>query len=437
MREFSQFYIHDPDFAAKLTGWAQNFQAACLLHSNGYRKKLTGPWVRHTYDLIAGVGEIGSFGFSQSALSGTLDAFIESSRDWLFGHLSYDLKNQIENLVSGHPDHIDFPLLHFFIPRYVFMLKGKILKVGRHPYHDGPGDISAIVDEILDMPFPSMKRTFTGKIRSVMSKKDYLEAVTGIKDQIQRGNIYEMNLCQEFFSTGADIDPAVTWLQLIAESPTPFSCFYRLNEKFLLCASPERFIKKTGSKIVSQPIKGTAPRGNTPETDLAAMKQLAADQKERSENIMITDLVRNDLSRIATRGSVRVNELCGIYPYPRLLQMQSDISARLRPGISFASIINSTFPMGSMTGAPKIRSMEIIEHFEKTRRGLYSGSVGYITPRMDFDMNVVIRSLQYNRSASYLSFMVGGAITAGSEPEKEYQECMLKAGAIMKVLQHG
>jgi para-aminobenzoate synthetase component I len=436
MREFSQFHIGDPlDFTGRLTGWAQDFQVACLLHSNGYRKKLTGPWMRHTYDLIAGVGVIGSYGLNQSGLNGSLDGFIEASSDWLFGHLSYDLKNRIERLVSGHPDHIDFPLLHFFIPRYVFILNGNTLEVGRHPEYDNDRAIPGILGEILDRPLPLMEKAFPGEIRSVMSKQDYLEAVTGIKDHIQKGNIYETNFCQEFFSTGADIDPAGTWLQLIAESPTPFSCFYRLNEKFLLCASPERFLKKTGNKIISQPIKGTWPRGSTPESDRAAMRQLAADRKERAENIMITDLVRNDLSRIATRGSVRVNELCGVYPFPRLLQMQSDISASLRPGISFTGIIKSTFPMGSMTGAPKIRSMEIIEQFEKTRRGLYSGSVGYISPRKDFDLNVVIRSLQYNRAASFLSFMVGGAITAGSTPENEYLECMLKAGAIMKVLQ--
>lgn len=437
MREFSHFHINDPvNFPGKLAAWAQNFPVACVLHSNDYRKKLLGPMSRHTYDLIAGAGILDHYGIDEPSPLSSLDRFIDGSKDWLFGHLGYELKNHIEDLVSDHPDFLDFPLLHFFIPRYVFIQEEETLKIGWHKEYDSKRKIADLMTEIDNWPVPAMDRPFSGKISSVLSREDYLGAVAGIKDHIQKGDIYELNFCQEFYSAGAEIDAAATWLKLIAESPVPFSCFYRLNDKYLLCASPERFLKKSGDKIISQPIKGTYPRGNTPGQDREAMKLLACDPKERAENIMITDLVRNDLSRIACRGSVRVNELCGVYPFPRVLQMQSDISASLRPGASFTDIINSTFPMGSMTGAPKVRSMEIIEQYEKTRRGLYSGSVGYITPEMDFDFNVVIRSLQYNRASSYLSFMVGGAITSQSIPEKEYSECLLKAGAIMKVLGH-
>jgi para-aminobenzoate synthetase component I len=274
----------------------------------------------------------------------------------------------------------------------------------------------------------------TGQIRSVISKKQYLQTVKSIKKHIQQGDIYEVNFCQEFYSRGAKIDPFTTWLRLLKISPTPFSCFYRFNDRFLLCASPERFIKKSGNTIISQPIKGTSARGKTKKEDSKLMEQLAGDPKERAENIMITDLVRNDLSKIATRSSVRVDELCKIYPFPGVFQMQSLVTAELPAGISFQEIIKATFPMGSMTGAPKVRAMEIIEQYERSCRGLYSGAVGYISPEMDLDFNVVIRSIQYNQTDSYLSFMVGGAITSLSVPEKEYRECLLKAGAILRIL---
>ena len=219
-------------------------------------------------------------------------------------------------------------------------------------------------------------------------------------------------------------------------SPTPFSTFYKLNNQYLLCASPERFVKKDGDKIISQPIKGTAKRDLTNKTrDEQLKQQLINSQKEKSENVMIVDLVRNDLSKIAARNSVQVDELFGIYSFPQVHQMISTVSATIKDEIDFADMLKASFPMGSMTGAPKYRVMQLIEEYEQTKRGIYSGSFGYITPQNDFDFNVVIRSIVYNEQTKYVSYQVGGAITHYSNAEDEYEECLLKAKAMEKALQ--
>lgn len=163
---------------------------------------------------------------------------------------------------------------------------------------------------------------------------------------------------------------------------------------------------------------------------------LAKDEKERSENIMIVDLVRNDLSKTAVKGSVKVEELCKVYSFDQVHQMISTVTSQIEENTHPIDVIKSTFPMGSMTGAPKISAMKIIENLEETKRGLYSGAVGYITPRGDFDFNVVIRSILYNHTQKYISFSVGSAITSKSDPLKEYEECLVKAKAMHEVLQH-
>jgi para-aminobenzoate synthetase component 1 len=243
-----------------------------------------------------------------------------------------------------------------------------------------------------------------------------------------------MNFCQEFFVENLEINPLETYSKLIEISPTPFSVFYKNENKYLISASPERFLKKIGTKIISQPIKGTIKRGENAEIDLQLRTQLECDEKERSENIMIVDLVRNDLSKTAKQASVKVEELCGIYSFKQVHQMISTISSEIDQETHFVDVIKSMFPMGSMTGAPKIEAMKLIEKFEKTKRGLYSGAVGYINPQGDFDFNVVIRSILYNLDKKYLSFSVGSAITAKSIAESEYDECLLKTEAIKKVL---
>ncbi|NLF41175.1 MAG: anthranilate synthase component I family protein, partial [Bacteroidales bacterium] len=256
-----------------------------------------------------------------------------------------------------------------------------------------------------------------------------------VKDHIQKGDIYEMNFCMEFFAENCFIDPFESYLRLNDISPAPFSAFYRLPEHYLLCSSPERFIQKNGDTIISQPIKGTARRGTSPEKDEEIKTELFNNLKERSENVMIVDLVRNDLSHTAVKDSVKIDELFGIYSFAQVHQMVSTITSKIKSGIHFSDVIRHAFPMGSMTGAPKIRAMQIIEEYEITKRGLYSGSVGYISPEGDFDFNVVIRSIQYNQSLQSLSFMTGSAITSLANAGDEYQECLLKAKAMMRIFE--
>ena len=224
------------------------------------------------------------------------------------------------------------------------------------------------------------------------------------------------------------------FLQLSQHSPAPFSSFFRLNEHFILCASPERFLQKKGNKILSQPIKGTIKRGETIEEDQLLKQTLRNNLKEQSENVMIVDLVRNDLSHIAKDGSVKVDELFGIYTFPQVHQMISSISCEIKESIDAIDVIKACFPMGSMTGAPKVKAMELIDLYESSKRGVYSGSIGYFSPNGDFDFNVVIRSILYNDNKQKLSFSVGSAITHHSVPEEEYQETLIKAKAIFEVL---
>jgi para-aminobenzoate synthetase component 1 len=272
-------------------------------------------------------------------------------------------------------------------------------------------------------------------IRQRVSRDDYIKAINGIRNEILNGEIYEMNYCLEFFAEAPDLSPLPVFQALNRVSPMPFGGFFKIGDKYLLCASPERFIRKEGTLLVSQPIKGTIRRGATPAEDAQLREQLLADEKEIAENMMIMDLVRNDLGRSSVTGSVKVEEMFGVYAFRQVFQMMTTVTGQLRADCHPVEAIKNAFPMGSMTGAPKIRAMELIDQYESTRRGLYSGSMGYLKPNGDFDFNVVIRSLQYEAATGYLSFMVGSAITYDSIPEQEYEECLLKAQAILRVLQ--
>lgn len=359
-----------------------------------------------------------------------LEEFIDSKKDWLFGHLSYDLKNDIEALSSSNEDHHHSPSFCFFQPEYVFLATGNTLTVLALPHLS----CEDVIEEIRQVRAVEPSETSRVKMKPRISREEYLDRIKKLREHIQQGDIYEVNFCQEFYSEEAVIDPVQAYSALTGLSHPPFSAFCKLNESYLLCASPERFIAREGSRVISQPIKGTARRGKDPDEDRALKAALALSEKERSENVMIVDLVRNDLSRVARRGSVKVDELFGIYTFGQVHQMISTVSAELREDVTFTDIIRATFPMGSMTGAPKVRAMQLIEEYESTKRGLYSGSVGYINPSGDFDFNVVIRSIIYNAANKYVSCMVGGAITSGSDPEKEYEECLLKADAMLRVL---
>ncbi len=353
--------------------------------------------------------------------------------NWKIGFISYDYKNHIEQLSSNNKDEIGFPDEFFFTPQLLVEIYENKISINFDDQIFNEDDLKTLV---LQLNIEEVKKSefLSIKMLPVVSKENYLKNVLKLKNHIQQGDIYEINYCQEYLANEIEINPIDIYFRLNKKSPTPFSSLVKFNDKFLLCASPERFMSKIGNKIFSQPIKGTIKRGATLQEDEELKNQLQNDSKERSENMMIVDLVRNDLAKIATRNSVKVEELCQVYTFPQLHQLISTISAELKPNVDFKTVVHALFPMGSMTGAPKIRAMELIEQYEDAKRGLYSGTVGYIKSNGDFDFNVVIRSILYNSSSKKISYFVGGAITSLSDPEKEYDECLLKAKAINEVL---
>ncbi|MBN1952049.1 MAG: aminodeoxychorismate synthase component I [Bacteroidales bacterium] len=415
-----------PDHQARFVELARHYELSAILDSNSHAAGDT-PIPYRKYDLIAGYST-GKKDTLQILQLHELEQLGPSNQDWYLGYLSYDLKNQIEDLKSANPDRIQWPPLLFFKPEILFLLFNETLYI-----HAENADISAdgLIKTLLSIEIPALQ-TRLPELKASITRKTYLEKVRGLQTHLHRGDIYEVNYCMEFSGEGS-LDPYSAHRQITAQTPAPFSAFFRYRDLFLLSASPERFLQKDKDLLISQPIKGTAPRNTDPSEDLKNRDFLQTSLKERAENIMITDLVRNDLARIAVKNSVQVEELCGIYAFPHVFQMISTIKARIEKK-NMLEIIRATFPMGSMTGAPKIRAMELIEEYEEMKRGLYSGAVGYIGPEMDFDLNVVIRSLQYNAEHQYISYIAGSAITAMADPESEYQECLLKAYAIKQSL---
>jgi len=434
MRKILSFHLSDTaKFKEELLLWAKQFKRLAILDSHDVNKKANSKKEYNSYELLAGVAALNEIHPDENCFD-TLRETYDANQDWWFGFMTYDLKNELEDISSDNFDGVKMPALYFFQPRWVLTLKEDQLEVHYHEKENTEEEAKELVEQILSTKVGQIQTTQVSKIQQRISKDEYLEAVIALKNHIRLGDIYEVNFCQEFFAESTKINPLETYRRLREVSPTPYSCYFSLGDKFLLSASPERYIKKQGSKIISQPIKGTAKRGETPDEDNQIKDFLFSDPKERAENIMIVDLVRNDLSRTAAKGTVKVEELCGIYTFPQVHQMISTVVSELRDDIHFVDCIKHSFPMGSMTGAPKVRAMKLIEKYEVTKRGLFSAAVGYITPDADFDFNVVIRSIQYNAKDDYLSFMVGGAITMQSDPVKEYEECLLKAKAIKQVL---
>ena len=433
MRRCVEFFIENPElFAENLVFYITECNNGVMLRGgSNYCNGESCPSSK--FGLIASVGEINSIKLNTASFD-ALEVLLKQTKDWLLGYFSYDLKNELEDLHSANIDGLGFPDLFFFQPELLLTIEFNKLSVHYFESITSTDKIDWLIRNLCSNRASSEIKPNGISFKSRYSRQEYLNTIMQVKRHIARGDIYEMNLCQEFYAENCEINPASTFNDLYKTSPTPFAAFVKVGYRYLMSASPERYIKKDGNLIVSQPIKGTAPRGLNPEEDEKSKRLLANDPKERAENIMIVDLVRNDLSKVASCGSVRVTELCGIYSFPQVHQMVSTVTCRLQPNLSPVDPIKATFPMGSMTGAPKVRAMQLIEEFERTKRGLFSGAVGYFSPDGDFDFNVVIRSLLYNQKSKYLSFTVGGAITFSSDPEKEYAECLLKAKAILTTL---
>jgi para-aminobenzoate synthetase component 1 len=413
------------EFRIKMLNWAQPFNIFCLLDNRQYH------FEQPAFECLLAAGSKRNLEVNAGKAFPALKEFAADEKDWLFGHLSYDLKNELEQLTSMRFDGVDFPDCHFFVPEVVLQLDENELRI--HTEENAAEIFAAIQNSspLIDSPVPE-----SISIESRISAMDYLSIVRKLQQHILRGDCYEINFCQEFFASNISIEPLSVYEKLVSLSPNPFSAFYKLKDRYCLCASPERYLKKTGNKICSQPIKGTAKRNpEDQEADDLSRDQLLSSPKEKSENVMIVDLVRNDLSRVCTEGSVQVDELFGIYSFPQVHQMISKVSGELKEGQDWVDIIKATFPMGSMTGAPKKRVMELIERYEQSKRGLFSGAIGYVDPAGDFDFNVVIRSVLYNATQKYLSFQTGSAITFYSDAENEFEECLLKAAAMRQVLE--
>jgi len=412
-------------FKQQLLSWSQQFREVVFLDSNEYPQKY------YNYDCVLAVDAFTSIKTDYHNAFEDLKQYQHTTKDWLFGYLTYDLKNDTESLQSRNYDGLEFPDLFFFQPKKLFLLKGNQLEM--HYLNMCDDEIECDFESLLKQTETTIEIFEPLNIQQRISKEFYLEKVSKMLDYINKGDIYEANFCMEFFAEG-EINPISKFQRLNEISKPPFAVYFKNNKHFLLSASPERYLKKEGIKIISQPIKGTAKRFLDAKADEIAKQKLALDLKERSENIMITDLVRNDLSRTAQKGSVQVEELCGIYSFLQVHQMISTVTSLIDNQYSVIEVIKNSYPMGSMTGAPKISAMKIIEELEETKRGLYSGAVGYFTPNGDFDFNVVIRSILYNQENQYISFSVGSAITSLSVPENEYEECLLKANAMLNVL---
>tara|TARA_B110000967_G_C18889495_1_gene566305 strand:+ start:1467 stop:2783 length:1317 start_codon:yes stop_codon:yes gene_type:complete len=432
-RTYTIFSIENIDeFKIKLLAWSQEYKKVIWLDSNNNKNLNSNP-IQSDFDAVLAVDSFLEISSNHTNSFSKLKEFQKKTKDYIFGYLGYDLKNDIEKLNSNNFDGLKFPDVFFFQPKKIFFIKGAILEVRYLVQFES--EIESDLLEIENYKLSSENSNSSDiKIKLRIHKDEYYSKINKVLAHILRGNIYEVSFCQEFFAENSTIDPVKAYQNLNKISSSPFATFLKADDRFLLSASPERFIKRTGNTVISQPIKGTIKRGENSSEDKELISQLENDSKERAENIMIVDLVRNDLSKTANKGSVKVTELCKVYTFEQVHQLISTIESKVETETNSIDIIKSLFPMGSMTGAPKIAAMQIIEELEETKRGLYSGAVGYFSPTGDFDFNVIIRSILYNETEQYISYSVGGAITAKSIPEKEYEECLLKAKAMREVL---
>lgn len=352
------------------------------------------------------------------------------ANDYRFGYLSYDLKNEIKGINRNADNDAGFALVGFFVPRYVVQWdeNNELTFLKGTPNSKAMDFITSFLAE------KEAKEKLHIKLTPSLPKSDYIAKVKHIQSDIEEGKIEGINFCQNFFTENVQLHPLNTFFQLNQVSKAPFSCYLKWENSHLLCASPERYIERKGNKLLTEPIKGTAKRGKNKEEDEQLKADLVNSEKERLENTITAHAVQKELAKIAIDNKATIDELCQLYSFETVHQLISTVSAELAEETTFVDILKALFPMGSMTGVPTENALYLIDEYETFNRGLYSGSVGYFKPNGDFDFNVVIRSLLYNDETNHLNCPVGGAITAQSIPEKEYEECLLKIEAIRKVL---
>lgn len=410
------------DFKDKLLFFSKSKENVILLDSNSKK---------NDYEFIFSYGKISELKSFDNSLD-KLDNYIKQVDDWIFGFVSYDLKDEIEGFSSKNLKYFDVPNLSFFQPSTIWVFDGVELKA---LYFDEK-ELFDVWNEInkIHIGYDSIKSNPNVELKGRLSREEYIKKIKNIKKRIKMGDTYELNFCFDFFNDNTKINPENTFKKLNKLTESPMSVYYKDHHLHLLSSSPERFIKRNKKTIISQPIKGTKKRGKNIDEDVFLINSLKNSIKEKSENHMIVDLVRNDFSRIAKKGSVKVTELSKINTYKNIHQMVSTIEAQIENDMFFSTILKSTFPMGSMTGAPKIKTMKIIDELEETSRGIYSGAIGYIDPNKNFDFNVVIRTIIYDDKLSKISVNVGSGITFKSDPKDEYEECLTKIDALKKSL---
>lgn len=382
-------------------------------------------------DCLAGIGMIDQV---ESAVVTDSIEFCKDAGDVVFCHLNYEVKDQLEALQSRHQDTTPFELFKFFIPEVVFQVSGSNVTVSFYEERQNEAAIREMMEAIHGTETPSGKIK-GGRQFHRLDEAHYLEALQSLKQHIQRGDVYQANYCQEFYWEQVELNPSALFMAGFNRMPNPFSVFYRNGASTLMSFSPERFLEFNGRIVRSQPMKGTSPRDPDHKVDEKNRETLRKSEKDRRENVMIVDLVRNDLSHFAARGSVTVPELYRIETYPRVHQMYSTVEATLKEGAHPIEALLKAFPMGSMTGAPKVRAMQILEQLERSKRGIYSGTVGFMLPKGTGDFNVVIRSLVHSSETNCLSLHAGGGITDLSDPAAEYEECLVKARPLFELVQ--
>ncbi|MBN2667790.1 MAG: anthranilate synthase component I family protein [Bacteroidales bacterium] len=409
----------------KISSWSEQFEWRVCLDSADYYKDNQSKYAYHKFDILL------AFNYSKRIDNKVVNLFdldnhFKLKKDWLFGYFSYDLKNEIFHGLKSKPARFSYSNLFFFEPECVITkCDDEIFMYSK-----------TVFNESLALAYNKDYNSHPtkGHLESIESKASYIDKINKIKAHIQQGNVYELNYCQTFNYSYNQINLSSLFNDLKSIAPNPFSCYLKLGNNALISVSPERYLAKRNSKIISQPIKGTISVGKSREEYESNRNFLKNSEKEKAENVMIVDLVRNDLSKIAKKASVHVEELYGIYPFSQYFQMISTVVAELKENVLVSDIIKASFPMGSMTGAPKLRAIQLIDELETNPRELFSGAVGYFSPDGDFDFNVVIRSLQINLEKQFLSFTTGSAITILSDSNQEYEETLLKAKAIFELL---
>lgn len=411
-------------FEEKMLRWSTSFSCAAFYNSNNWNQN-------SSFNKLFGIGCLAAFELHHSEQMDDCRQFINQNTDWRFLAISYDYKNVFVSNYAKVAAEIQFPKICVFIPEFVFHVQTEIIL----ETYLSEFEATKLIEHILNFENEiSLSHEIVSDIRASIDKQTYLNTVKIILDHIQKGDFYEINFCFPFSTKVESLSITSLYKQLNAKSEAPFSGIFKWNDFSVVSSSPERFLKKCTNRLISQPIKGTARRASNSLLDNQIKQELQNNEKERAENVMIVDLVRNDLSKIAEKASVAVDSLCEIHSFKQVHQMISTISCTVRKEVDFFDILDATFPMGSMTGAPKVEAMKWIDQYEPAARGMYSGSFGYITPNNDFDLNVIIRSLLCDTKTGKVTFSVGSAITANAVAEAEFEECLLKAKAMIEVL---